>query len=667
MSSSSSSSPAGLICAGLLAVLAVACLEVESPGQGAEAPRAILVAVDALNEKILGESLPPESVPALLGYFRDASCAKYALSHFPSVTAASLATVWTGAYGDVSGVTANNHHALPPGAHTVMDRVRGFGHEGLMAEPLWVTSGRVGVPVAGHHVTQAPGVPGFPLRTDDDDAGEREARRAAAADALARDEVSVLNGYNILVEPHRALHAGNVEPGRAGDWEDLEDLESEVEPRAFSWETAAGRFHGLLFGTGGEYDAVLVNTMPRVTGGIRAFAAGVETADLEGRPLARHFSEALPIPVTDGTVHLRVRLFRVAPDGSDFLLYHPSLQIAEGNDPEMQSAYEEAVRGWVGNSALSLYSDGAFGPTLAQGGDGLAEARLLETAELMTRQFMRGSEWLWRERKPVLLTDYFPLGDEADHNFYGYLDPRWPGYDEGLARRIGDVRARMWSLVDLRVAHLRELAREADAGLFITGDHGIRATWRQFAPNPALAAAGLLALDENGQVDLARTRAVSPNGYWITVNRQAWDQGIVPPEEESRVLAEARRALEELRGPDGEPVVIRTFTPDEAPEMGLGGPAGGDLYWATAEGYRWTWRYTGPAASEASIWGAHGFPPDEPDMHTVFCAAGSGFPAGRFPAVRLTVVAPTVADYVGLPTPRDAVGVSVLSSMLGGG
>lgn len=621
--------------------------------------------MDALNEELVRETLPPERVPTLLDYLDRASCADHAVSHFPSLTAASLATIWTGAYGNVSGVPGNSHHALPRDRHTVLETVRGYGSEGLSAEPLWITAARAGVPVAGQHVTQAPGVPGFPAEVSGREDEELERRRREAEEALSRPEVTVLNGYNIMLEPHRALGSDDVQWGDASTWEGIDALESVVPPRAFSWRTGAGTFHGLFFGREHGYDAVLVNREPVLEGGVEARALPAESTPVEDRELARHFSGALPVPTEQGLVHLRVRLFHLDPEGEEFLLYHPSLQIAEANAPEKQRAYEEAVRGWVGNSAFPLYGDGAFGSPMTDGGDGSAEARLLETSELVTRQFMRGAEWLWREHEPRLLLDYFPLGDEADHNLFGYLEPQWPGYDADVARRVAELRGRLWALVDRRVAHLVGLAEEAGAALFLTGDHGMRATWLEFRPNAVLREAGLLVLDEEGEVDLSRTRAVSPNGYWISVNQEIWREGIVAPEGEEAVIAAAREALEGVLDDEGRPVVVRTLTPDEAPERGLGGAAGGDLYWATAPGVRWSWRRDGPAVRPAGIWGSHGFPPDEPDMHTVFCGTGPGLPGGRFPAVPTTVVAPTVAEYVGLPVPGEAVRGSVLDAAAG--
>lgn len=632
-------------------------------GEGAPPARALGLVVDALNEEILRSTLGAASVPTILEVLEGGACLEHAVTHFPSVTAAAMSTIWTGAHGNVTGIAANQQHALPRDAHTVLDRTRGFHYDPLAAEPIWITAGRHGLPMGGHHVTQGPGVPGFPARLSDDDPEPLEARRREAAEALAAPGLYVFNGYNIMVEPHRVLGPGDVESADAATWVGLEEAPDALPPRAIQWETGAGTMHGVFLGSGTAYDRVLVNSTPQVEGSVEAHAAPAETAPPEGRELARHFSGALELPVEGGRVYLRVRLFHLSDDGEDFLLFQPSLQVVEGNTPETQAAYEDAVRGWVGNSALSLYGNGAFGPTLMEGGDGTAENRVLETAELMTRQWERGAEWMWRHGDPVLFLDYFPLGDTADHQLLGYLNEAWPDFDPALAREVGAFRARIWHLVDRRVQHVRDLAREVDAPFFLMGDHGMRTSWYQFLPNRALIDAGLLVLDEEGEIDLTRTRAVSPNGYWITVNSTEFREGIVPLEDVPAVVAEARMALEAVRGPNGEPVVTRTFTPEENPEFGLGGAAGGDLYFGTAPGYRWSWRHRGEAVEAAGIWGSHGFPPDEPDMFTVFCAEGAGFSTKRIPQRPTTVMAPTLADLVGLPAPRDAVGTSVLDEL----
>lgn len=206
------------------------------------------------------------------------------------------------------------------------------------------------------------------------------------------------------------------------------------------------------------------------------------------------------------------------------------------------------MRGWIGNAAGWGLNRDAFGPTLEEGGGGEAEWRYLETAEFLTRQFIRGAEWGWMQ-EPALMLDYFPLGDEVDHRWYGWLDPDRPGYDPVLAARMQEVRIRGWQLVDHRLGHLREMvAHSPGAALFVGGDHGMRATWRVFRPNVALARAGLLEADDRGRIDLSRTRALTPNGYWVSLNRTARKDGIVPPEREADVLAAAERALLDARG-----------------------------------------------------------------------------------------------------------------------
>jgi beta-lactamase class A/predicted AlkP superfamily phosphohydrolase/phosphomutase len=671
----------------LLAVLA-ACQGV--PGGQAPPPRAILASIDAVNEASIRRYMTPDQVPALFRLLDDGMCAAHAESHFPSVTAASHAVIWTGAAGDVHRVTANSVPRLPRDAHTVMETTNGFHYSTLSAEPIWITAGKAGVPVAGHHVTQGPGVPGYPAvqgaRTP-----FQEARRSESARILARTDVNVLNGYNRIVEGQRILTGADVawdDPAEA-PWANLDALGSRLPPVPFHRDLPeGGRLHGVLLALPGEGDAGLVARGPAGgdTGGdagapgynamllgmvrdaeraVMARAAPVETTPPgPDRPLARFFAEALEVEVEGGRFHVQPRLFEVAPDGRDFLLYQPPLQVVEGNREELTLAYDREAGGWTGNAGNAVYLRGGFGPRLTDGGDGTAEARFLETAEHLLLRFSQGSRWLWDTWEPRLMVDYFPLADEIDHRLMGFLDPASPGYTPELAERVVEFRTRTWQLVDRWLATLEELAREAGAALFVTGDHGMRGNWQLFLPNLALQEAGLQVLDEAGEVDLSRTRAVSTHGYWVTVNRTAFRGGIVPPEEEAGVRAAVVAALEGVRTPDGNRVVTRTFTPEQYPDLGLGGPAGGDVYWGTAPGFRSSGALRGEGVIVDSwVGGDHGFPPDEPDMYTVFCALGGGFEAGRFPPVRTTVVAPTVAAYLGMPAPADAVAPSVLDWM----
>ncbi len=625
--------------------------------------RAILVSIDAMSESIFRATLTPGEAPALYRIFSDGRCAEYAVSHFPSVTAPSHAVLWTGAYGDVSGVVANLQPRLPRSENTLLDLERGFSYEALSAEPLWIAAGRAGVPVVGHHVTQAPGVPGY-HGIDGPRSPEQEARRAESAAALAHPFVNVVNGYNTQLGNHRVVTAATARPGAVDGWEGVESLHSTLPPVAWEWETGAGTAYALIHAEGESYDAVAVGFERRVDRAVIARAHPVERAPPEGRELARYFSDAAELEVEGGRVYLRVRLFEVAADGSDFSLFHPSLDVVEGNRPEMQAEYDRAVRGWANASTLAPYRFGAFGTPVYEGGDGAAEARYLETAEYLLKQFQVGSEWMWRTFEPRLMMDYFPVSDSADHELLGYLQTAYPGHDPEVARQMRDFRARIWKLVDMRMEHLMALAEASGAALFLSGDHGMRTSWTQILPNAVLRDAGLLALDAEGGIDLSRTRALSPSGYFVSVNRTAWKEGIVPPAEEAEVIREVRAALEGVRDEDGVQVMPRTWIPEEAPEYGMGGPAGGDVYWDLAPGYRASSQWAGAPVGPARLDTGHGFTPDSPEMLTVFCAWGAGFTPGRIGGVRTTSVAPTVAEFTGIPAPRDAVGPSVLEALL---
>ncbi|HEX4935721.1 MAG TPA: alkaline phosphatase family protein, partial [Gemmatimonadaceae bacterium] len=388
---------------------------------------------------------------------------------------------------------------------------------------------------------------------------------------------------------------------------------------------------------------------------VRVVPHAEERAPPRGRPLARHFSDPLVLHLPDGgRVSMRLRLFALSARDTSFALLVPGLQLAEANAIAVTAAYDAANPGWVGNSAAWMWEDGLLGPTLAEGGDGTAELRWLESAELLTRGFMEGAAWGWGVRQPRLMLDYFPLGDDIDHTLWGLVSPGVPAHDTVVAGRAQAVRERLWELVDMRLAGLMALVRGSPGTrLFVTGDHGMRATWRLFRPNVALRDAGLLVADSTGGIVLSRTVAASPNGYWVSVNRVGRRGGIVPADAVAAVRRAAERALLGVRDEWGRPVVTRVFdaSAPEAAALGIGGPSGGDLYYEVADGYAWAADVSGAVVSDAPLpVGTHGFPSSAADMQTVFCQWMPGALPGRVGAGRLTDVAPAVRRWLGIPT-----------------
>lgn len=638
----------------LSAVLGLgACASTEQ----ASPSRAILVSIDSLNEDNLRNTLSAEQVPALFDLFEHGACSAYAQPMFPAVTAAGHATIWTGAYANIHNIPANSTHVLPRDQNTVTATMSGFSSTNLSAEPIWITAGYAGRKVAGHHVTQAPNKAGFPARTGERSQTEQRAFERVR-DGYELDNVLVMNGYNQKIADEAVLRAKDVEFIAVEAWQGLRQLGVTVEPRAFRFTNRAGTFYGLLFGSDG-YNRLALATTPDLDQAVVARYTDVETSDFADRELARHFSQPLEVAAEQGTTFIRVRLFDVSADGSEFMLYHPALHVIEANHTDLEADYNQYVQGWFGNSATRLYRQGAFGPTLMTGGDGTAEARFMETAELETKLFNRGSEWLWQQDVD-LLVDYFPLGDSIDHTFLGYMDEEYPGYSAQLSEQIATWRNRTWELVDHRLAHLMALAGADNSALFVAGDHGMRGAWRQFNPNILLQQAGLQTLDENGMIDLSRTQAVAPTGHWVTLNTTEWRHGIVTPGQQQAVMTAVVEALENATDEQGQPIIERVFIAEEHPELGVGGAAGGDIYWQEAPGYRSSSARSGELITDVTPLGWHSLASTDPRMQTVTCAYGSDFEPLRSGPSQLIDVAPTVADYLNIPAPAQSQGRSLL-------
>lgn len=627
--------------------------------------RAIVVSLDSFNERRVVGTIAAGRIPAIRRLFAEGQCAASAIPAFPSVTAAGHAAIWTGTYGNQSGIPANWHLRLPAFRHDITETQNGFRSDGLRAEPLWIRAAVAGIETFGHHVTQAPQPPGYPV-DDGEPADTFAIARRRADQALASPRLSVLNGYNRALLGMALLTRDDVQlsdarawsavPARAGETRSAFTLvldTSDAEMRRF---TRGRALHVLLrLWPGADSGHALASFEPGRSPGVRVQPIAEESAPVRGRELARHFSAPVVLALGDGRrASLRLRLFRLSARDTSFALFVPGLQLAEANRPSLTAAYDSAAPGWVGNSAAWLWEEGRLGPTLASGGDGAAERRLLESAELATLGFMTGAAWGWETIRPRLMLDYFPLGDDADHTLWGLLDPRAPGHDAAVARRAGEARGRLWELVDMRLAALMQLAeRVPGTRLFVTGDHGMRAAWRWFHPNVALRDAGLLVTDAAGRVDLTRSRAYSPNGYWINVNRVGRRGGIVPPDSVASVSAGVRRVLHAVRDEAGRAVVMRTFDAREAgaAALGMGGAAGGDVYYEVADGFAWTRDLADRVVTDKErAEGEHGFPSTSADMHTVFCEWMPGREASRrTQVVRLTDVAPAVRRWLGVP------------------
>lgn len=617
-----------------------------------------MVSFDAMNEERARRTVAPEAIPEFLELFDQASCADGARPMWPSVTAASHAALWTGVYGNVNGVVANSQAPIPWREFSLTDLLSGFEPRELRAEPIWITAARAGRTVVGHHVTHS----GAELGRWQPAGGRDTAGVRSDSSALASPRVLLMNGFTTGPGP-RLLTAARNPPKLPGPWRGLAALGPiGVELREVSWAVGSDSLHALFFGARGYQEAV-VSPVRDVGRGVRVRPAPAEKSPIEGRSLARHFSDVLWMDVPGGRAGLYLRLFELSPDLSSYRLFHTGRSTVRTNHPDAFRQYEATVGAFV-EGAAGLLLQGAAGPTIHEGGDGTAEFEYLETAELLTRQFIRGSAWLWRNRRPHLQAEYFPLADGLDHTWFGLVSPEVPGYDPARAARVSAMRNRGWALVNLYLAGLRELARQSDALLVVAGDHGMRSNWKLFHVNTALERAGLLATNPEGKPDLSRSQAIASVPYFVNVNRVERKGGIVPAGAVSQVADSVARVLLGARGPDGMPIVTRTWRPLPNDTLGIGGPTGGDVYFDLAPGYYYAAALNDSLVTARSPVGNHGFPSIERDMYTVLCAIGPGVGGRRLPTARVIDAAPTVAAWLGIAPPMDARGVSLLNAML---
>jgi hypothetical protein len=606
---------------------------------GRAAPhRAILVSFDGFSEQRFRELADSATAPHIWAMFRGGVCAESVRPAFPSVTPTGHASIWTGAYANVNGVSAESNGRLPVTMTSILDWTDGYKATSLRAEPIWIAAARQGKTVYSHMATQSPQPPTYmpivrPIPALD-------SARASGVAAMAMPTIAAVNVYNELVAPSRAMKS----------------------PDQLSW--AFGNEGDSLHATIRDDSTMVVQLNRDRDRVVEVHLAPTDTTPIRGRALARFFSQPLRVDLRRNRhTFVYFRLFELAPDRSRFLLYASEARVIQANHPEIASAYDDEVQGVPGNAAGRLLEAGDFGARVPDGGNGIAEYRYLESAELVTRQFMRGSAWGWKTYHADLTTDYLPYPDEALHTFLGYASPETPGVAAAGRANAKRMLARAYVLMDLYLEQLQSFASDdPNVRIFVTGEHGMRPAWMSFRPNVVLARAGLLTTDSAGAIILRRSRAAATFGGWVTVNRATRKSGVVPADSVAPILDRIETALRAARDSAGKPIVTRVFRAGtvEGDSLGIGGPGGGDLYWSLAPGYYWSPATTGPMVVPLEFpQGKHGFPSIDHDMHPALCILGDNKPK-RIGEVRSIDIAPSVAAWLGIAPPANARGRSLL-------
>jgi predicted AlkP superfamily phosphohydrolase/phosphomutase len=611
----------------ILVILASWPTDASVYGQGAR--KAIVLAWDGAVPTFVDELLRDGKLPNLAKLIAGGAFADDVMAGFPSKTAPGFASLMSGAPPRVTGISGNRVPRAPRDQFTILDSLPGFSGAPLNAEPIWAAAQRAGKKAVVSHI------PSF--------AEEKSAQLVRFA------------GYELIagrdgIVTRRALRGFGQIP-----WSNAPA--SDAPPIEFGFAIGEANLSGLLIDDPDDpqlgYDTVVLSDS-RDGKQIRARLKAAPAAP--GGEL--FWSQPVPVKISaKESASVYFRLFELLADGSDFFLYHtrPVRALALPGD----ASAGPTVRNFVGNGASILYQTGALGRTIANGGSGGAEARYLETIMFAQHQLIETNRWAMANLPWDLFLAYTPFPDEAEHAWRGFLDSALPTYRREIADKLRPFLEQVYRSCDEHLGFLLA-ERPPDTIVALISDHGLQGIYKRVALNHVLREKGLLNLDAQGRVDLAKTKVVYPpvnNGY-LMINGVERKQGIVARAERAELTQKVRELLLALH--DGERPVVKAVI-DAAAQgeaMGIGGDTGGDIYIELAEGYDFDARLS-PAAliTEIEPQGMHGANPEQASMRTVMVLNGPGIRAGlKIKDLRVIDFAPTLAWLLDLPKPRDATG-----------
>ena len=291
---------------------------------------------------------------------------------------------------------------------------------------------------------------------------------------------------------------------------------------------------------------------------------------------------------------------------------------------------------------------------------------VIEKAWRMTEQRCRLMEHLLTTRPWdfAMLCEIAP--DRLHHCFWSDHDPRHRRHRPG-SPHAGVIRD-YYRFVDGWIGRLRERLPDGCAFLVVS-DHGAKAMDGGVCINEVLREAGWLTLREEPggpgplkphQVDWSRTRAWGEGGYYarIFLNLKGREpQGIIPFERRDEARRELTRLLSTIALPDGPTLTNRVVWPESAYRVVRG--LAPDLIVLFAD---LSWRSLG-SIGHGSLWLVGNDTGVDEANHAqdgLYVLHAEGAPAGRRPASILDI-APTLLDLLGLETPEDLSGGSLLA------
>lgn len=579
----------------------------QQPAAGAQARRVILISLDGAGAQTLHE-LHRQGALGEGGFerlFREGEVAEALVPVDPTLTSVSHISLATGFPPAATGIVSNQFH---PGGAPWQERASGFDAP-IGTETLWEAARRQG---------RRAGVFGWPGA---DAKGERRtADRGVIFNNLAEigPQLFLLSradwkpfspGANPdgLVS-HSPLQAARLKAGGRQEGEESRELEIVALDG-----TDDGRVN---------YDRIVAIGEPA---GARRATAPVRAGAWE------------LLAWTEPGVSSRVKLVSLAPDLSDARLFLDGMYRTLAYPEEHGRALREGGLYWPGapdNGGLAA---------ARQGKPGIDLDTWTEQAGHMTA-FLGGALRLAAAREDWdLLLGYFPGIDLAGHRLL-LLDPRQAGFSPEIRDEFTRARTRVWQAVDAELAKLIAKLDLTRTTLVVVSDHGMLPVHTGIDPSAPIAELGKLA--KAGAAPGPVAYAVSDGGVAHIYVDAAGDAA-----GGARLLADLKSRYAEWRI-DGEAPVEEVLDRQEATRIGLDHPNSGDLVLFARPGYAFRPLSGGKASAPALLYGAHGHRSTHPELHGIYLAIGAGVKKGAAGTLHATEVAPRVAAWLGIDSPR---------------
>lgn len=624
----------------MLALAIAASLLTAPPYAG---PKLVIISWDGAPTFVVERMLAEGKLPNVARLVKDGVSAESVIPSFPSKTAAGHAAIFTGAWGDVNGITNNSVPRTPVSDFTILETRSGFDSNSLTAEPVYITLAKAGWKVAALSATQA-----YPP----------EPHIEALTKAGARDRYVQFSGFESQLAAAQMIGADKFDTAPV-TWPRAPAITGVS--RSFSFKVAETTFFAMAYDSPDD-PTVGLDTVTIRRGGLDQVADQITIKPHEAMDSASLWSRHVRIRAGDRQANTSFRLFELANDGSKMALYTRKASALPGaSTPEQLEEYLDNYPGFH-DDAFGPYQRGLFGKPRFEGGDGIAERRLLEVVQSDCDYLTAGFKFALKRYQPDAVFHYTPMSDSAGHTWMGYLDPDLPGGNPVLQKALWACYESVFIKQDAWLGAILDSV-PADTVVALVSDHGMQGVNGYANINAILAQAGLLAFDDQGRLDLAKTQVCAPPwaDFGLVVNTSDRKGGIVPVEQRASTLQKAAATLLDARDDEGRAIVTAVLDASQLRALGIGGAAGADAFLDFRAGlYPSTRRSAKLLDPMPSPDGVHGFLPYRSKMHTVFFARGQGLARGvKVPTIRQVDIIPTLCAAFGVKPPPQSIGIVV--------